>query len=441
MERPDRDGAPELPPGFVADEDGGITVLGFFMITASMLIGAYAVDWANMMSARTHLQVAADAAAHAALVRREFATEQDAIDEAITVASLNMPQSRYGEVLIDADVEFGDWDPVGYSFTPVSGSKDAVRVRTRRIATRDNPIGTFLLRLVGVDYLSLTREAVFESYYPSCLKEGFVAQQIVDLQSNNSFTNGFCVHSNDHVSLNSNNYFEPGTVVSMPDENQIDLPNSGFETNEGLQDALREGSWHIRILKQLADIIEGLRTGDDRYLPDYILGTAPEVFADRNIDQDELIPGRIHTFQCNGGAAMTFKNGVIVADVVVVTDCKVKFEAGVIVEGAVIATTSTDAHSMTASAGLQIGRNDNCAPGGGSQLLTLGSMDFPSDLKVYGSQLIALKDISFSANADGVQGAAMVAGGEISGTSNMSMGFCGTGMDGNFHAEYFRLVN
>ncbi|MBC7157124.1 MAG: hypothetical protein H5U20_06375 [Rhodobacteraceae bacterium] len=95
---------------------------------------------------------------------------------------------------------------------------------------------------------------------------------------------------------------------------------------------------------------------------------------------------------------------------------------------------------MTSAAGLRIGRDDNCATGGGTQLLTLGSMSFPSDLQVYGSQLVARDDIEFSANADGIQGAAFVAGGTISGTSNMEMGFCGTGMENNFHAEYFRLA-
>ena len=30
--------------------------------------------------------------------------------------------------------------------------------------------------------------------------------------------------------------------------------------------------------------------------------------------------------------------------------------------------------------------------------------------------------------------------GTISGTSNMTMGFCGDGMEDSFRAEYFRLV-
>jgi hypothetical protein len=125
---------------------------------------------------------------------------------------------------------------------------------------------------------------------------------------------------------------------------------------------------------------------------------------------------------------------------VIVTSCQIKFEQGVKIINSVVATTNTSSKSMTSSSGLQVGLNDNCAVGGGSQLVTAGSMDFPADLQIYGSQLLAKHDVSFAANANGIQGAAIVAGGEISGTSNMSMGFCGIGMENNFHAEYFKLI-
>ena len=41
--------------------------------------------------------------------------------------------------------------------------------------------------------------------------------------------------------------------------------------------------------------------------------------------------------------------------------------------------------------------------------------------------------------AEGIEGASMIAGGLISGTSNMSMGFCGKSVEG-YEAEYFRLA-
>ena len=66
-------------------------------------------------------------------------------------------------------------------------------------------------------------------------------------------------------------------------------------------------------------------------------------------------------------------------------------------------------------------------------------MSFPADLQIFGSQLLAKGDITFAANANGVQGASLIAGGEISGTSNMNMGLCGTGMEDNIEVNYYRM--
>jgi hypothetical protein len=351
-----------------------------------------------------------------------------------------MSPEAFGNVLHNTDIVFGDYDHDSREFTPDSGSRNAVAVTARLTAENENAIGTYMLQFVGIEEMDISTTSIFTTYIPTCLREGFVAEDVVDIQSNNSFSNGFCIHSNNYVSLNSNNYFEPGTVVSMPDVDDIELPNSGMDSNDGLSEALREGSWNIRIIKRLEALINGLEYRDPMYSPAYITSSAPVFLANRNIYQSNLVPGRIHTYACGGGASLTFKSNVVVENVVVVTSCKIKFEAGVIVRNSVIATRNQSAQSMTSASGLQIGEDDNCAQGGGAQLVTLGSMDFPSDLSIYGSQLLAKYDVSFAANADGIQGAAIVAGGEISGTSNMAMGFCGSGMENNFQAEYFKLV-
>lgn len=68
-------------------------------------------------------------------------------------------------------------------------------------------------------------------------------------------------------------------------------------------------------------------------------------------------------------------------------------------------------------------------------------MSFPPSLNLFTTQLIAAGDIGFAANADGVNGGAMVAGGQIDGTSNASMGFCDNGMEANIEAYWFKMVN
>jgi Flp pilus assembly protein TadG len=425
---------------FRHSESGGMTAFSLFILSATILVGGYAIDVGNVMMSRTQLQVAADASGHAALLTRELNSEADAIAAAHDIAMRNMPVAAFGNVLHDADITFGNYDHDTKVFTPSPGSRNAVEVTTRRTLATDNAIPTYLLRIVGLDDWNISTTSVFTTYIPSCLREGFVSESVVDLQSNNSYSNGFCVHSNSYVSLNSNNYFEPGTIVSMPDENDIELPNSGFTSNDGLQDALRSGSWNIRIIDRIASIINALDAFDSLYLPEYITSYTKKILPSRNVTQSDLIPGKVHTFSCTGGADLTIKANVIVENVVIVTTCSIKFEQGVVVKNAVIATRSNSSRSITAASGLQIGENDNCAAGGGAQLVTMGSMNFPADLRIYGGQLLAYNNVSFAANANGIQGAAIVAGGEISGTSNMAMGFCGSGMENNFQAEYFKLV-
>lgn len=426
--------------GFMRSERGSMTAMALYILIPVLMLAGYAIDTGHVISERTHLQIAADTAAHAALLKRELNSESNAKVAALDLAERNLPALQYGYVISEQDIEFGQWDHTTRVFTPVSGARGAVRVVARRIELNENAVKTYLLKLVGIDEWNISSTSVFTTYYPTCLREGFVAESIVDLQSNNSFSNGFCIHSNAHVSLNSNNYFEPGTIVSMANLDDIELPNSGYKTNTGLQDALREGSWNVRILSRIQPLIAGLLSFDDRYRPAYITAMGIVTLPNKKVVQTDLILGRVHRFTCVGNGDLTIDNNVLVSRVVIVTNCDVKFGNGVVLEDAVIATTSTGASSITGTAGLQIGRNDSCAPGGSAQLVTMGSMRFPADLKIYGSQLIARDDIYFSANAIGIQGAALVAGGEISGTSNMNMGFCGTGMEANFQAAYFKLV-
>ena len=252
------------------NEDGAMTVFSVFCFITALMVGGLAVDVTNVMMERTRLQVAADAGAHAALLARDTMLEADAKAEAIRVANLNMPNSLYGNILTTDDITFGTWNATNASFTAVAGSRNAVHVQPKRDTSKQNAVATYILKIVGFNEWNLKVDSIFTTYRPTCLREGFVADGVVDLQSNNSFTNGFCIHSNTYVSLNSNNYFEPGTVVSMPDTADIELPNSGYKTNTGLSSALRSGSFYVRIVPRIIQIIAGLNSNDPRYVPSYI---------------------------------------------------------------------------------------------------------------------------------------------------------------------------
>lgn len=427
---------------FLTDETGAGSFFSFFLLLSVMMVGGYALDVQNLMTSRTRLQVTADTAAHAALVARETLPADQAAVRGVQVAEQNMPPARYGVTVDASEIVFGRWDEASQTFTPSATSRSAVQVTARQTDARANPVPTYLLRLVGINDWDVATTSVFTTYHPSCLREGFVADGVVDLQSNNTYTNGFCIHSNSYVSLNSNNTFEPGTVVSMSDLDDLELPNSGYKTNIGLQQALREGSWHIRIVKRIDSLVARLEAFDPEVMPDYIDGVSYRTLPDNRVQDNEIDDGQAYRFTCgtSGNQTLTIDNSVRIRENVIVTNCKISYGSGVQIEDAVIVSKNTSSTSHNASSGLTVGKNDNCAAGGGAQLITLGGMSFASDLRIYGGQLLAKGDIEFAANANGIQGAAMVAGGTISGTSNMNMGFCGTGMEDNFQAAYFKLA-
>jgi len=424
--------------GTARKDEGTITILALYFLAGTLLASAFAVDFAYLQSARTQLQIAADSAAHAALYYRETNSAQEAKAKAVEVASHDMPQAAYGAVLRVDDVEFGHWDRDTRTFTPDPSSVTAVRVRPSRSEDGGNPVTTYLFKLMNHENWDIRTEAIFTTFQPPCLREGFVADGVVDIQSNNGFANGFCIHSNSYVSLNSNNNFEPGTVVSMPDLNALDLPKSGFKTNEGLQVALRRGYYRLRVLNKIDDILADLDAGYGPYVPDYITGMHVYMSGSKFTAAD-FTENRIHRIGCNG-SKITIEPDTHLKNVVILTSCQVFFGQGVVLENVVFFNESTHTKSFTAPSGLSIGANDDCAPGGGAQLVTYGGVDVAADLQLFGGQIIALGNIAFSANAGGIQGASMISGGEISGTSNMDMGFCGTGMADNFEAPYFRLA-
>jgi hypothetical protein len=428
---------------FLSSQSGSMTVFGLFIFITGLMLTGLAIDYGNLITSRTRQQVSADSVAHTALVTRELNSPTVAIQNAVTMAAINLPVSNYGATVNASDVVFGIWDSKTRNFVADPNSRQAVKVTAHQTKAGANPVPTFLLKLVGRSFWDLTTEAVYTTYFPACLTEGFVAQGMVNISSNDSYFNDFCIHSQAYVSLSSNNYFETGTSVSMPDLTKLVLPASGYTTNVGLQAALQEASYNIRILPMLPDIISELATGNSNYLPGYVTSATPITLSTKKaLVQADLQPGNLFIATCgSGNGTLSISNSVTLSKVAIATNCDVKFGNGDMMQDAVIATTATDAKSFTGTAGIQLGLNDNCATGGGAQLLTLGGVSFPSALSLFGGQIVAKGDINFSANANGVQGASLIAGGQITGTSNMNMGNCNNGMEENFRAEYFRLAN
>ena len=118
-----------------------------------------------------------------------------------------------------------------------------------------------------------------------------------------------------------------------------------------------------------------------------------------------------------------------------ITDCNFSFGNGSALEDSTFITLSTDSKTIKAPQGLRIGRNDNCAVGGGAQLISKGSMRTAAKLQLYGGQIVVAGDLNFAAQGNGFGGVSVIAGGEIDGTSNSTMGLCLTGTEDFFEAR------
>lgn len=426
---------------FTRNEDGWVTPLSLYAFVITAAIGGLGLDLSQVIAARTQLQVAADIAAHAALYNRDLEEDADvAKARALTLARDSMPTDRFGQYITANDIEFGRFNSATRVFTPDPDSREAARVVTFRVSERSNTVGSYLLRLVGVDEFDVVTSSIFETYRPTCFREGFVADGVVDIQSNNTYTDGFCIHSNQYVSVNQNNYFEANTVVSMPNPENLDMPASGFDKNEGLESALHKGEYTLRILNRLQDILDGMSNPKSRYyrLPEKADPTAHSVNWKKTMTPEDFVTDRVNVITCTG-KGVTLSAEIFSDMVIVGEDCNFSMSKGTALEDMTLITTSIDDRSIDAPNGFRMGVDDGCKDGNETQIVTWGGVRVASGLEMYGSQIIAAGPISFAANADGIKGASMVSGETIDGTSNMSFGFCGTGMGNNFEAEYFRM--
>lgn len=423
------------------DAAGAMTLFGLFVFLTMAVIGGLAIDVSHVHAERVRLQVMADAAAHAALVSRRKMSASAAKAEAVAMVRASDPAAERGDQLLASDISFGVFDYATGGFVADPSKGMAVRVSTARLAARDNAVISFLTQLIGFDSWDISREAVFVAYNPGCSEEGFLSEGLIDVQSNNAYLNGFCMHSNTSVSINNNNTFAPGTVLSMPDLSQFSMPSSGFKQNDGLQAALRTATVEIRELRDLSDIISQIQTIGAWHTPDYVTSGSVIQLSGAKFDPSDFQRGRIHRISCNGGKVQLRTRGLYttIREAVIVTDCEVSLGSGLAFEDAVLATTSTSDKSISGSSGVRLGRADACLPGGSAQLLTMGGTSLPSNMHLHGSQIIAKKDITFSAGAMGV-GLSLIAGGKIDGTSNMLMYRCSGGMNDNFRVDHYRLA-
>ena len=443
------------------NEDGAMSILNLYLLLTLAIFGGISIDMASLISARNQLQTASDVAAHAAMVSlKNGSTVAEAKQKALDYAQENMPTGRYGVVLREENVHFGAYYQTNKSFIIQDTLDEAVMVTSERLSEYANPVSSFLLRLVGFNEFDVRATAVFIKEGVPCVGAGFYAEGRVDIQSNNDFTDGFCVHSNSHVEMNSGNTFEYDeynpVIVSVPKidlenltNDDLIIPSSGYDQNDGLWEAQRDGPHKFNVDAFIDEVVAGIQLADNNPLTNphtrsYIIDPSADMTVNvigepkgnsKKNSTDPIGPTNCTTFSvaCLHPNTINHVNCVgtdlnipaeVFENVVLITDCNLDFANGTELRNATFITRSTDDDSIKSPQGLDLGNMTVCGGSGGAALITYGGMKSAANMQLAGGQIIAAGDVNFAAQADGFFGASVIAGGEIDGTSNSSFQGC-----------------
>jgi hypothetical protein len=423
---------------FIDDESGVATVWSLGFTIVFIMIGGLAIDVGNAFRDRNLLQATADAAALAGVHNINNATTARADANAIALA--NMPVANFGTVLDDANILIGTWNHSTRVFTETNVNPDAIRVLARQETNNGNPVATFFLKLIALDRWNISAAATAQGFYRQCHHDGMIAGGTVQLSSNNSFVNNYCIHGEQGVQVSSNNTFQNGVKVTMYDLDDFQMPNSGFQTNTGLQPALGEDFIRPVLALKAAAIVTSLGNPASNYQPANVSPSSTVVtHAKNSFNSGNLVQNRVNTVTCSGNQQIAINTNV--SNVVFVTNCRINFGTGVVLTNSVFATSSTVGNSVLGGQNMQLGANDNCADGGGSQIVTAGGVSFPAGSKLYGSQVISGENIHIAAQGNGIQGSSFQAAGDIQQTSNGGFGLCNGNTDPLTKVISYRLVD
>lgn len=223
-------------PHYGRDESGAGSITSLYFLLVMAVLAGIAIDGANAWRARSQMQIAADSAALVA------AAHIDDLETARTLAKDITQRNLGGDTaaLVDDDIQFGEWDSDAQAFTALDDTAEpedynAVKVTTQRTTIRSNSVGTYLLRLVGVDQFEMGATSIALSTTEtgtttvasdsgnSCASATFLSSSDVTAGGSNRFLDAVCVYGANGVSFGGNDYYSPETRVIANDINTVVL--------------------------------------------------------------------------------------------------------------------------------------------------------------------------------------------------------------------------
>jgi hypothetical protein len=453
-----------------------------------LILGGVAVDSSNAWRTRAELQYTADAAALAGAV--ELPVSPSTVkDVSIAMAQTNMAPESHGNVLLEADVAVGVWN--GVTFVADAPLPNSVRVVTRRESVNSNRLRAFFLRLIGVDGWDVNAIAIAAFYFPECLDTNTIyAGGIVDFKSNHYFKGPVCVHGEEGVKARNQNtwggedYF---VDISVGEGMELWMPESDPEKhNPYIQ--WREESLPPKLTNYLGDILEAYSTGLtdlentdlDEYVDDMTLPTGVVVDLENPVlaiskddwNVDTYTPGALYDVTCTESAedpdwdtlniyntqTIVYEDGTTeevgipyeLANVGLITNCKIKFGSDNYIHDAFIGSTAGLHGAKPHHNILHLGSNnqigvagDGCDPAGNVILVSTASITTAAGTNIYGAQFLAQEDIHIAAGAEASFDFQISAGNDVFFAANSDFGISTPPLncdDGFLEATYFRLV-
>ena len=135
-------------------------------------------------------------------------------------------------------------------------------------------------------------------------------------------------------------------------------------------------------------------------------------------------------------------------NIAIVADCRIHVGSGAILNNVTLASTATgpgskplDYQNITFAADVQLGDNDNCAPGGGVQIYSAASVHFSSSMMINGLQVVAAGNVELGARDMAIKGISVQAGQDITLTANNEFGLCSGGSPTTLTKVSYRLVH
>ncbi|WP_407493192.1 pilus assembly protein TadG-related protein [Pseudooceanicola sp. MF1-13] len=362
---------------FYRDTRGAATFLMLYLIGIVLLVGGFAMDFANRYRVEAALQSAADLAAVAAAVRLG---EPEGMSGPQAVAEQSIRTSLGKTHMIDAlrpgSVEVGRYDPITGIFTAGGDTPDAVRVSLARSPSQGNGEKTLLLGMVGLREWDLRVSSIARARTVETLPcpDALISVQAKGhLLGRDAFA-GLCVQAEASVS-----------AAPLPEW----LINDGAALIGEVVKAALPGISSV----DFASVLSARRAFAD-------LMSTTRTITPAELTVDILRPGAKLRLTCPSGGVARLRGPLQIEDTLLISDCPIRFDSDVTARSSLFLTNTSQFFPRLNEARVphdtRVMDKDSCAPGAGPRLYMFANAEIEAAMPA-----LALVNSGFEARERG----------------------------------------